>query len=179
MHRLFRAPVIAAMLVPVYLGLAACSVEVDKDDQGHKARVDVKTIGADVSVHGGIDAPDTGLAVYPGARAVRNDDRNEAADVNVHVPFVHVHVVAAKYESDDAPEQVLAFYRGEMRKFGEVVECGGDIDFTHDRLTCRHRRGREETTLGVGTETHHRVVAVKPIGSGTQLSIAYIDTEHP
>jgi hypothetical protein len=175
MHRLSRAPVIAAVLVPVYLGLAACSVEVDKDDQGDKAHVEVTTPVGDVSVHA-LETPDTGLAVYPGARAVRNEDGNEAADVNVHVPFVHVHVVGAKYESDDAPDQVLAFYRGEMRKFGEVVECTGDIDFKHDLMTCRHRLGRRETTLGVGSEGRHRVVAVKPAGSGTRLSIAYIDT---
>lgn len=179
MPRPLRPPVIAVLLVPVYLGLAACSIDVDKDDQHHKARVEVKTIGADVSVHGDIDSPDTGLPVYPGARPVRNDDGRESADVNVHVPFVRVHVVAAKYESDDAPEQVLAFYRGEMKKFGDVVECGGDVDFRHDRMTCRNRPGRRDTTLGVGTEERHRVVAVEPRASGTEISIAYIDTAHP
>lgn len=108
MTTLLRAPA-SAVLVLGCLGLAACSIDVDRDEQSHKANVDVRTPGANVSVKGGIDSPDTGLAVYPGATPSRADnDDKEAADVNVSVPFVNVHVGAAKYRSVDAPDKILA-----------------------------------------------------------------------
>lgn len=176
MNRRLHAPALAATLAAAQLGLAACSIQVDKDEANHRANVDIDTIGGGVTVKAGIDAPATGLAVYPGATLARQHDGTEAADVNVRVPFVNVHVAAAKYESDDAPDKVLEFYRTEMKKYGEVVECHGDIDFPGGRMVCRDRGRANETQLGVGTEHRHRVVAVKPRNGRTELSMAYVET---
>lgn len=168
---------VAAVLVLGCLGLAACSIDVDRDEQHHKANVDVRTPGANVSVKGGVDSPDTGLAVYPGATPSRADnDDKEAADVDVKVPFVNVHVIAAKYRSVDAPGKIIEFYKNEMKKFGDVTACDGHVDFRNGQMTCRHRLGHSgETQLGVGTERRHHIVAVKAREDGSELSLVSVN----
>ena len=49
--------------------------------------------------------------------------------MNISSPWFGVKVVAATYESDDTQEKILDFYRQEMKTYGPVTECRGDVDF--------------------------------------------------
>ncbi|MGH9580574.1 MAG: hypothetical protein ACRD2R_06240, partial [Terriglobales bacterium] len=99
-----------------------------------------------------------------------------SAHVSISSSLFGLNVVAAKFESDDSPEKVLAFYRPQLEKHGKVTECHGNIDFRKDGITCKPSSGkdRDEIELVVGTEKRFRIVGVKPKGTGSEFGLAYI-----
>jgi len=164
------------------LPLMACTIDVQKDEPGRKA-VDIRTPVGNVSVRTGDTPPDTGLAVYPGARPSRqSDDDPENANVNVTSSAFGVQVRVAKYDSDDAQDKILDFYRKELEPFGEVTECRGNVDFKGPRGQRRPvcKEGwfdSEQVQLTAGTEGEHRIVAVKPHAGGAEIDLIYIKTK--
>jgi hypothetical protein len=161
--------------------LPACGMTVDRDDQGHKTKVDIRTPIGNVNVRTDIDATATGLPIYPGSRPSRDrHSEPESADVNVGNSFFGVKVVAAKFENDAAPEPIVDFYKNALRSYGDVLECHGNIDFKGHRGSshpvCKERESAREIHLVAGTEDQHRIVVVKPRGSGTEFSAVYIQT---
>lgn len=169
MH-LFLSTLLAAVLP-----LSACTVDVRNEEAGERTEVDVRSPVGTVSVRTDIDARDTGLAVYPGAVPRRGGNNEpESANVSVGGPWFGVKVVAASFDSDDAPEKVLEFYRSEMKAHGDVVECRGDVDFRGDRLVCREDASSREVQLAAGTEERHRIVHVEPRGSGSEFALVYL-----
>ena len=78
--------------------------------------------------------------------------------------------------SDDAPDKVLALYRGKLDRFGTVVECKGlgtDVQIKNGRgmntpVTCsKEGTHKDETSLKVGTEGNQHQVSVRPSGKGS------------
>src|ERR1700677_2120969 len=118
------AAVGVAALLPAVL-LPGCSINVKKDANGQDQQVDIKTLLGGVHVSGQADVADIGLAVYPGARPKEKDSdgSDKSANVNISGFGYGVKVVALEYESDDAPDKVLAFYKSQLKKYGEVLEC--------------------------------------------------------
>lgn len=173
-HRILALGAILAV-VP----LTACRVSVDKENGTSKARVDIQTPFADVKVRTDV-TPDTGLPVYPGAMPLDDEHEPKGADVDVGNRFFGVKVIAARFSSQDAPEQVAGFYRREMRVYGDVMECRGNIDFTgrlgHRRPYCKPRPSSRTIQLAAGVEERHRLVVVKPRGEGSELSVVYLQT---
>ena len=109
----YRSLSTAAVLVAIALPIAACDIDVRKDESPDgKANVDITTPVGNVSVRTNVDTPDTGLAVYPGAKPLRDEDEPESADVNVGNSLFGVKVLAAKFESNDPQERVIEFYLG-------------------------------------------------------------------
>lgn len=162
---------------------AGCSVSTD--DKGDKHDVDIRTPLGSIKVHeGNTNVEDTGLSLYPGARPKNDsDDRDRGAHVDVTTSVVGVKVVALKFQSDDAPDKVLAFYRKEMGKYGNVVDCTGGSDWSHSHersapVSCDPTDPghdyREE--LKVGTENNQRIVAIKPNGNGSEFALVYVRT---
>jgi hypothetical protein len=169
------AALAASLLLP------ACGVNVDRDSQGHKTKVDIRTPFGDVNVRTHIDADATGLPVYPGSRPAQNRrDEPESADVNVGNSFFGVKVVAAKFEHDGAPEPIVDYYKEALKKYGDVTECHGNVDFKghhgDKHAVCKERRASREVSLVAGTEEQHRIVVVKPHGDGSEFSAVYIQT---
>ncbi|HKE83110.1 MAG TPA: hypothetical protein VKB50_05120 [Vicinamibacterales bacterium] len=159
--------------------LPACGVNVDRDDQGHRTKVDIHSPFGNVNVRTDVDASATGLPVYPGARPLRNRrDEPESADVNVGNSWFGVKVVALRFEHDDAPEPIVEYYKSALKTYGDVLECHGNIDFRHGSHApvCKERERSRETQLVVGSEERHRLVVVKPRGSGSEFSAVYIQT---
>jgi hypothetical protein len=167
--------------------LSGCSVNTHENEKGKKNDVDVRTPFGSISVRGGhTDVKDTGLALYPGARVKKDtDDEHQNANVDISSSLFGVKVVALKFESDDSPDKVLAFYRKEMGKYGKVVDCTGGfgLNFRRHRdqdaeVTCDgHDSGhdyREE--LKVGTENNQRILAIKPNGNGSEFALVYVRT---
>jgi hypothetical protein len=159
--------------------LAACEAKVTEDTASDDKNVDLRSPIGNLSVRTSMDAPDTGLPVYPGATLLKDDEEDgDSADVNISSPFFGLRVVAAEFASDDAPQKVVEFYRNEMKSYGAVVECRGDIEFEGEdggtRAVCKDQATRE-VQLVAGTEANHRLVAVKPRGSGSEFAMVYID----
>ena len=157
------------------IAVTACTVDVreEEGDRGRKA-VDVRTPVGDVTVRTNVRA-DTGLAVYPGALPLHDGDEPETANVTVSAPFAGVKIVAANFTSDDTPDAVVSFYKNEMKAYGVVTECRGDIDFKHGQPVCKGRIfGSRQTQLVAGTEDRHRIVAIKPRRAGSEFAVVYI-----
>ena len=116
-----RHPILSpAALVMTMLPLAACSIDVNKHDSGRSADVDIRTPTGTVAVRTSVSAEGTGLAVYPNAWPAREHGHDESADVHIDTAWFGVKVVAAKFESDDEPAKVVAFYRDEMARYAPV-----------------------------------------------------------
>lgn len=154
--------------------LAGCDVDVK--DNGKNKNVDVRTAFGNISVRSGETGPDTGLPVYPGAKPTLDEDQNqESADVNIGSSFFAVHVAAANYESNDAPQAIVDFYKDKLSAYGTVTECRGEIDFKNDveQPVCR-QDGSAEIQLVTGTEDNHRLVSVKPRGGGSEFAVVSV-----
>jgi hypothetical protein len=160
--------------------LPACGMSVDHDDHGGNTKVDIHTPFGNVDVRTDVDARATGLPVYPGARPLRERHDPGSANVNVGNSYFGVKVVAAKFEHDDAPEPIVEYYKNAMKKYGDVLECRGNVDFkgsdSFSHPVCNERRRSSEIHLVAGTEHRHRIVVVKPRGSGSEFSAVYIET---
>jgi len=181
-----KPSLLLAAVIVVCLGVfGGCSISTDDNDKGKKHDVDIHTPLGSLSVHaGGTDVDDTGLAMYPGARLKKDsDDENSSAHVDVRSSLFGVKVVALEFASDDAPDKVLAFYRKEMAKYGNVVDCPGGFNWSHRHagnapVSCdsTDRDHDHSVELMVGTENDQHVVAIKPSGNGSEFSVVYVKT---
>ena len=165
---------VALALVPA----TGCGIDVHEAERGKS--VDIKSVLGDVSVRTNVDNADTGLLVYPGAQPLREHGEDQSANVNVASRWFGVRVVAAKYQSDDANDKILEFYRREMNTYGPVTECRGNVDFRggpgNKRMVCKEQPSSDEVQLAAGTEGRQRIVAVKPRGNGSEFSLVYVNT---
>ena len=172
--------------------VAGCSMQVsDRDKQGER-KVEIQTPLGDMKVDThDVNAQDTGLPVYPGARPVEKESPGDEskAHVNMNTPWFGLKVVALSYETDDPKEKVWAFYKKEMARYGKVLECkpGSPDEETRSKdggeLGCidEGKRGNKnidinptEETLKVGVNEKQRIVAFKPRGNGTKFALVYI-----
>lgn len=164
---------VAVMAVP----LAACTVDVRENGADDQANVDIRTPVGDVTVRTDVEKPDAGLPVYPGAARLRDDDERENANVDVSAFGFGVKVVAAKYESADSPQAVVAFYKDAMQDVGgPVVECRGEVDFDNGHAVCSPSAVERDIQLIAGTEQNQHIVVVKPRAGGTELSMVHVQT---
>jgi hypothetical protein len=181
---LINAAGFAALLL-----LPACSVNVKKEANGRDKQVDINTPVGGVHVSQQADISDVGLAVYPGARVKEKDTDggDKSANVNISGFGYGIKVVALEYESDDAPAKVLSFYKDQLKKYGNVLEChtshlnldmkmkshGSGSDSSE--LTCEGENG-SNIELKVGRKDDQHIVAVEQQGKGSSFSLVYVRT---
>ena len=176
-----RLTVFGAMVAIVVA--TACSVSVKKDDNGHDKNVDINTPFGGVHVNENADVRDTGLSVYAGARLKKGDDSGDkkSANVNISTSEFGLKVVAVEYESDDAPSEIVAYYKNELKKFGNVLEChteGENYSYEHDsdELKCEGNNHGNTLELKVGTKSNQHIVSIKPQGKGSDFALVYVRT---
>lgn len=180
--------ILAAVVILSFLLIAGCTVSNNKSENG-KDNVDIKTPFGSLKVDEGVDARDTGLPLYAGAKPYvdKDKDGHNAANVNISSSFFGLKVVAAEYVTPDAPGKVHDFYQNALKSFGKVVECKGSYkNFKYEKgnedqdrpVDCSDDHGNDanEVQLKVGTQHHQRVVSVKPEGSGTRFALVYVNT---
>ena len=167
--------------------LSACSVNVKKEQNGEDKQVDISTPVGAIHVSKGANVEDVGLAVYPGARLKQKDSDGEdkSANVNISGFGFGVKVVALEYESNDSPAKLVAYYKNQLQKYGNVLECHtSHVDLNTDmkssdhgshELTCGGSSG-SDVELKVGTKENQHIVAVKPEGGGSSFSLVYVRT---
>jgi hypothetical protein len=183
MNRLSVLSLAGAMLGIALLG--GCSVNVKKEGNGQDKQVDINTFAGGIHVSKQADVADVGLVVYPGARLKEKDSdgSDKSANVNISGFGYGLKVVAVEYESDDGPGKVLSFYREQLKKYGNVLEChtsrgNWNINAGHkgsDELTCEGSGG-SDIELKVGKQSDQHIVAVEPEGKGSSFSLVYVRT---
>jgi hypothetical protein len=187
-----HAFVIAAAMASftAFLLLSGCSVNVKKEANGQDKQVDINTLVGGIHVSKQADVSDVGLTVYPGARLKQKDSdgSDKSANVNISGFGFGIKVIALQYESDDAPAKVLSFYKDQLRKYGDVLECHTAGHFNMDmnmgshgskdssnELTCAGTHG-DNIELKVGKKDDQHIVAVEPEGKGSSFSLVYVRT---
>jgi hypothetical protein len=171
--------------------LTACSMNVKKDaETGHENKVDIETPLGGIHVSEGADVRDTGLPVYPGARPTKKDssDDKKSANVNISGPGFALKVVAVQYDSDDSPDKIIGFYREQMKKFGDVLEChsnkhGAEVPEVDPKdnkgsepVSCGSGNQGSTVELKVGRHNDQHIVSIEPNGKGAKLALVYVRT---
>jgi hypothetical protein len=178
--------VIGTLALGIFLLLPACSINAKKGQDGEDKRVDISTPIGGIHVSKDADPGDVGLPVYPGSRPKqKNSGDDQSANVNISGFGFGIKVVALEYESDDAPDKIINFYQGPLKKYGSILVChtnGFDMNAdmktgnekSHE-LTCENSSG-SNTELKVGTKENQHIVAVKSEGKGSSFSLVYVRT---
>jgi hypothetical protein len=185
---------LAATLVVVTfvcLPLAGCHVHTDKN--GNNGNVDIGTpFGSmQVKTNNEADTSAIGLTAYPGALPVKDDNGkdNDAANVNMSFGSFHLGVKAASFQTADSQARVLAFYRKDLARFGDVIECKGTSTIgqparTSQGLTCdeaghNHISNGDsdgnDIELRAGSQQHQHIVGVETRNGGTRIGLVALD----
>jgi hypothetical protein len=182
-------PFMVGLAGAAVLSLAACSINVQKEANGKDQQVDIKSLVGGIHVSQQADAADLGLPLYPGARLKQkgSDGDDKSANVNISGFGYGIKVVALEYESDDAPDKILHFYRDQLKKYGNILECrtsnlhmnmkfDTDNSKSHSHeLTCEGADGKD-VELKAGRNDDQHIVAVEPEGKGSSFSLVYVRT---
>jgi hypothetical protein len=180
---------IAAVLVTLAL-TPACSVSVKDHADNGNSKVDINTPVGGIHVDENADVRDTGLPLYPGARlkTKTNDGDKKSANVNISSFGFGLKVVALEYESDDPPAKIIAYYRDQLKRYGDVLQChsgnfkAGDNDLVvggkkgsiGGKLKCDSDDGGNKVELKAGTDDNQHIVSVNPEGKGSDFAIVWM-----
>jgi len=173
------------------LVLSGCNVNVRKNGDGQDKKVDIETPVGGLHVRKDPDARDVGLPVYSGARRKEkaDGDNDNNASVNISSSLFGLRVAAIEYLSDDSPAKLIAYYKDQLKKYGDVLEChtdkshagatvnpGEDESKESKRLKCDGDNSGKTTELKAGTEQNQHIVSVRPqdSGKGSDFSLVYV-----
>jgi hypothetical protein len=183
----FATAFIVTASAAVLLFASACSINVKKEANGQDKQVDINTLAGNIHVSKQADASEVGLVVYPGARPKdRYSGDDKSANVNISGFGYGIKVIALEYESADSPAKILSFYRDQLKRYGNVLECHTsslDLDLRMNsrklddsgELRCEGPSGRH-VELKAGRKDDQHIVAVQPEGSGSSFSLVYVRT---
>lgn len=183
----------SAMLCALLLLTSGCHVEKTRHGDGKDVKIDTPFGGMSVKTEGNQVQAGVGLNVYPGATPEKKDSGDDhAADVNLNFGSFHLGVKAASYTTPDSPARVMTFYRTELARYGNVIECRngqpiGTPTVTSAGLTCEkehhnHIRVGEQQDgdleLKAGSQAHQHIVGFTPQGTGTKFGLVLLDMPH-
>lgn len=177
------------------LGVAGCRVQVEKGANGEDKNVRVETPFGGVHVNTDqTTAADLGLPVYPGAQEIKGDDQHTSADVRLGFGEWEMRVRAVSYGTTDKRDQVVAFYKKALERFGNVLTCQnnapvGTPTVTTEGLTCddsHHghvsveagdfREGAGNFELRAGSMHHQHIVGFEDSKNGeTRFALVALD----
>lgn len=181
----FLAPLCFAALL---LSATGCRIDTHKNGDG-KDNVDIGTpFGSmHVKTDDKAEGVQTGLTPYPGASLVKkNDDDNGAADISMNFGDFKFGVHAVDLRTTDPEDKVVAFYRKDMARYGDVLTCRGKTAVgtpvrTSEGLTCgsdqSHSGDGEKASLELraGSERHQHIVGVHSEGGNTRIGLVALD----
>jgi hypothetical protein len=174
-------------------GMAACRVDVQKDANGKEKTVQVDTPFGNVHVNTDqTTAADLGLPRYPGSQEIRDDDQHKSADVHLGFGDWELRVRAVSYSTLDSREQVTAFYKKALGRYGDVLTCEGNSPvgtptITAEGLTCNDENnakvkidhgdmGSGNLELKAGSKRHQHVVGFEePKDGKTRFALVALD----
>jgi hypothetical protein len=166
---------------------------VDKGANGEDKTVQVDTPFGGVHVNTDqVTASDLGLPVYPGAEAVKGDDKHKSADVHLGFGEWQMRVRAVTYASPDTREKVAAFYKKALGRYGDVLTCQdkspvGTPTVTAEGLTCADDgknanvkidsdEDKDGLQLKAGSKRHQHIVGFEhPKNGRTMFALVALD----
>jgi hypothetical protein len=188
MHRTIRTIATPlALSTLACLLLAGCHVADHKN--GNNDNVDIGTpFGSmQVKTNNNTDTSAIGIAAYPGAVPVKDNDKDSnSADINMSFGSFHLGVRAAGFQTPDSQDKVVAFYRKDLARYGDVIECANDTPIgepthTSQGLSCDTKHGAHLSTgdhgveLRTGSELHQHVVDIETHDGGTKIGLVALD----
>jgi hypothetical protein len=174
--------------------LSGCRVQVDKDANGQEKNVQVDTPFGGVHVNTDqVTATDLGLPVYPGAKQVNDKGDHKSADVHMGFGEWQMRVRAVSYSTRDSQDQVAAFYKKGLGRYGDVVTCQGNSPVgmptvTSEGLGCEENKGPKvnvdgrdfgkgnSLTLKAGSKRHQHIVGFEnQVDGQTRFALVALD----
>ena len=178
--------------------LAGCRVDSRKDGNHDDVKIATPFGGMSVKTNDDSVQASVGLSMYPGATLVKKvktdfDGKTHeegAADINMSFGSFHLGVKALSYRAPDPPDKVIAFYRKDMARYGQVLFCQGhhavgSPAVTQDGLTCSddnhknvHVNDDDDGSYGelkAGSKLHQHIVTVDQDGAGTKFGLVMLD----
>ncbi|MDR3748085.1 MAG: hypothetical protein P4M04_08030 [Acidobacteriota bacterium] len=181
--------------VAMLTAMAGCRVQVDKGANGEDKHVRVDTPFGGVHVNTDqTTAADLGLPAYPNAQAVNDDDKHKSADVHLGFGEWELRVRAASFATADKQDQVVAFYKKALGRYGNVITCQGKTAVgapavTSEGLTCEEDNNAKvkvddgdygldkgELQLKAGSKRHQHIVGFEsPKNGQTRFALVALD----
>jgi hypothetical protein len=197
-HRMGNIKGLAGLVASLALiaGITGCfKVHVDKDKNGDDKNVQVDTPFGGIHVNTNqTTAADLGLPLYPGAKEVFGDEEHKSADVHLGFGEWELRVRAVSYGTQDKPEQVTAFYKKALGRYGDVITCQGNSPLgtpiaTSEGLTCSEDHGNnvkvdagnynfthDGLELKAGSKRHQHIVGFEDSKEGqTRFALVALD----
>jgi hypothetical protein len=180
---------LVATLIATTTLISGCRIESDKRNGNDNVKIATPFGGMSVKTNDAAVVEGLGLPVYPGAELVKKDKNNGAADVNMSFGSFQLRVKAASYRTPDSPDQVTAFYRKALGRYGDVIQCQNDKSVgsptrTAEGLTCDNEKDNHITVnddmsgkmeLKAGSKLHQHIAAIDPEGNGTKFGLVALD----
>jgi hypothetical protein len=181
---------LATLLAALSL-ITACRIE--KNDHGDASKIKVATPlgGVQVKTNDASVLQGLGLPIYPGAQFQQDSGKsNGSADVNLSLGSFTLRIKSAAFKSPDSPDQLIAFYRKALTRYGDVIECQqgqtvGSLTHTSEGLTCAEDKNSHydgdsrKIKLMAGSKQHQHVAIIAPDGTATRLQIVAMDLPGP
>jgi hypothetical protein len=174
-------------------GITGCKVHVDKGANGEDQKVQVDMPFGSIHVNADqITAADLGLPAYPGAQAVKSDDKHKSADVHLGFGEWEMRVRVVSFATPDSKDQVTAFYKKALVRYGDVIVCQGNAPVgsptvTSEGLSCsdsdkvKINPGDSSTAefrlqLKAGSKRHQHIVGFEePQDNKTRFALIALD----
>lgn len=169
------------------LVLSGCHVTEHKSGQGDNVEIGTPFGSMHVKTNDDANTAEIGITPYPGAVPYKdNQNDTDSADVNMSFGSFHLGVRAASYKTQDGQSQVVAFYKKDLARYGDVLECRdnepvGEPTRTAQGLTCedQHKHNVQvsdsEIELRTGSPDHQHIVAITPKDGGTKIGMVNVD----
>ena len=175
----------------VCLSTAGCHVSTHNQGKDNNVEIGTPFGSMHVKTDKAANLAGLGITPYPGAAPFNEDDNdhsNHAADINMNFGSFHLGVKASSYLSDDPQEKILSFYRKDLARYGEVLQCAGNTPIgeparTAQGLTCDEnngaKHGRVHTGSGLelrtGSPQHQHIVALEQHGTAIKIGLVALD----
>ncbi len=191
-----RGATSAVVVVMLATGLlCGCRVESNKHGDGEDVKVATPFGGMSVKTDDSAVTQATGLPVYPGATVFKKNGKDDhdsgAADINMSFGSFQLRVKAVSYTTPDSPDQVLAFYKKNMIRFGTFIQCKdhkavGTPTRTSEGLDCSDNDEKtnhvyvsddtsDKSELKAGSKQHQHIVSIDADGTGTKFGLVALD----
>jgi len=186
----FRSSV---LLAAACLLLAGCRISTSRHGNGDNVQIGTPFGSVHVKTDNDANIAGIGLTTHHGAVPVTEHDgkNKDAADINLNFGDFHLGVKAASFQTSDAPDKVEAFYRRDMARYGDILECKGKDTVgqptrTAAGLTCSENQDHHRHTIHVNTDAdhlelragspeHEHIVGIEPKDGGTKIGLVALD----
>lgn len=180
------------LLSPVVaLVLTGCHVSTHDHENGNKVDIGTPFGSLHVKTNTGGAVAGLGITPYPGSvpyKSEKNDSDTDSADVNMSFGNFHLGVRAASYKTADGEDPVIAFYKKDLGRYGDVLECRndqpvGEPTHTSQGLSCSENHNYHHSTihtgngleLRAGSPQHQHIVALEEKDGGTKIGLVALD----